>query len=204
MYYITINAKQITRYYINYINVVTRETKFHNNFHHFSMKCSNNIYASLYIIHTSVALTLCFTLLAILFNFLRGFFSFSILATLWDFFLKRNIRGFKISEFEVSLLTDIRNFTFQNLPKNDYNPLYRIISCSCFIRLFSNISFISISSKANARICRQIFPADYSIAKLARLVISVCKTCAPDKRISWHAHSRVIRQIEGVGGSLRV
>lgn len=128
MYYITINAKQITRYYIN---VVTRETKFHNNFHHFSMKCSNNIYASLYIIHTSVALTLCFTLLAILFNFLRGFFSFSILATLWDFFLKRNIRGFKISEFEVaSLLTDIRNFTFQNFTKNDYNPLYRIISCS--------------------------------------------------------------------------
>lgn len=201
MYYITINAKQITRYYIN---VVTRETKFHNNFHHFSMKCSNNIYASLYIIHTSVVLTLCFTLLAILFNFLRGFFSFSILATLWDFFLKRNIRGFKISEFEVaSFLTDIRNFTFQNLPKTIITH-YIELSPARFIRLFSNIPFISISSKANARICRQIFPADYSIAKLARLVISVCKTCAPDKRISWHAHSRVIRQIEGVGGSLRV
>lgn len=204
MYYITINAKQITRYYIN---VVTRETKFHNNFHHFSMKCSNNIYASLYIIHTSVALTLCFTLLAILFNFLRGFFSFSILATLWDFFLKRNIRGFKISEFEVaSLLTDIRNFTFQNFTKNDYNPLYRIISCS-FHSPFFEYSFhfnIFQGECTNLQTNIPAFPADYSIAKLARLVISVCKTCAPDKRISWHAHSRVIRQIEGVGGSLRV
>lgn len=143
MYYITINAKQITRYYIN---VVTRETKFHNNFHHFSMKCSNNIYASLYIIHTSVVLTLCFTLLAILFNFLRGFFSFSILATLWDFFLKRNIRGFKISEFEVaSLLTDIRNFTFQNLPKTittHYIELSPAHVSFAFFRIFLSFQYL--------------------------------------------------------------
>lgn len=187
MYYITINAKQITRYYIN---VVTRETKFHNNFHHFSMKCSNNIYASLYIIHTSVALTLCFTLLAILFNFLRGFFSFSILATLWDFFLKRNIRGFKISEFEVaSLLTDIRNFTFQNLPKT-ITTHYIELSPARFIRLFSNIPFISISSKTNARICRQIFPRSPRITQ--------SRSCLA----SWSPCAKRVHPINALAGTL--
>lgn len=79
---------------------------------------------SIHIIHTFVPLTLCFALLTIPCNFLRGFFSSSQLYDFF-FFFKRNIRGFKINEFEVeSLLMDIHIFIIQLIIS-----IYRII---CF------------------------------------------------------------------------
>lgn len=79
---------------------------------------------SIHIIHTSVPLTLCFTLLTIPCNFLRGFFQARNF-TIFFFFFKRNIRGFKINEFEVeSLLMDIHIFIIQLIIS-----IYRII---CF------------------------------------------------------------------------
>lgn len=62
------------------------------------------------------------------------------------FFLKRNIRGFKISEFEVaSLLTDIRNFTFQNLPKTiitHYIELSPAHVSFAFFRIFLSFQYL--------------------------------------------------------------
>lgn len=117
-YYITINAKQITRYCTN---VVTRETKFRNNF----LWNVATTFTSIYPYNSHICST--YSLLHVTYHsmqFSKRIFSSSQLYDFF-FFFKRNIRGFKINEFEVeSLLMDIHIFIIQLIIS-----IYRII---CF------------------------------------------------------------------------